>query len=233
MSIILVNKAFNLLKVGLLGFRQNLLEQSLKNNGINYVSLTKAEEITEDLDFVFATGVYYIIKEPYLSAPKHGILCFHETPIPEGAGHCPIAWTVLSGRQNMTITLFKMAEEFDTGEIAYQYNIPFDKLDTYDILEKKREQGIRMCFDEFLNELSTGSFVLRKQTGNRSYSARRSPKDSELDINKTIKEQWDNFRICDNTNFPAYFIISEPVRSGNYGVYHNIKVTLKYEVEEL
>jgi methionyl-tRNA formyltransferase len=45
-----------------------------------------------------------------------------------------------------------------------------------------------------------------KQSGKSTYNKKRIPKDSELDINKTIKEQFNHLRINDNVNFPSFFI---------------------------
>jgi methionyl-tRNA formyltransferase len=38
-----------------------------------------------------------------------------------------------------------------------------------------------------------------------TYYPRRTPKDSEIDVFKTIAEQFDMIRVCDPNRFPAYF----------------------------
>ena len=45
-----------------------------------------------------------------------------------------------------------------------------------------------------------------KQNGKSTYNKKRTPKDSELDINKTIKDQFNHLRINDNIKFPSFFI---------------------------
>ena len=45
----------------------------------------------------------------------------------------------------------------------------------------------------------------RKQEGVPSYYAKRTPKDSELNINKSIKDQINLLRTVDNDNYPAFF----------------------------
>ena len=46
----------------------------------------------------------------------------------------------------------------------------------------------------------------KKQTNiDSTYWPKRSPKDSEIDINQTISEQFDLIRVCDPQRFPAYF----------------------------
>ena len=86
-------------------------------------------------------------------------------------------------------------------------------------LEKKREMGIQKCFSAIIDEMGEGYIVIREQTGKASISHKRTPANSELDVNKTLIELWDKIRICDNEKFPAFFRIN------------NKKITIKYKVE--
>ncbi|EOI4477321.1 hypothetical protein ACMT2A_000771 [Campylobacter jejuni] len=45
----------------------------------------------------------------------------------------------------------------------------------------------------------------KKQVGKESFYPKRSPKDSELDINKSLNEQFNLLRIASNEDFPAFF----------------------------
>ncbi len=61
--------------------------------------------------------------------------------------------------------------------------------------------------------------TLRKQTGKGSYQKRRTPDDSELNLETSdINNLWKGIRICDNDKFPAFFRIGDK------------KVVLRYEV---
>ena len=56
----------------------------------------------------------------------------------------------------------------------------------------------------------------KEQTGNKSSYKRRTPDDSKVDPNKSIKSQFDLLRVVDNEKYPAYFI--------NENVRYNIKI---------
>mgnify|MGYP003349215185 CR=1 FL=1 len=43
------------------------------------------------------------------------------------------------------------------------------------------------------------------QIGNPTYLKARTPLDSKLDINKSIKSQFNLLRVCDDKNYPAFF----------------------------
>ena len=47
------------------------------------------------------------------------------------------------------------------------------------------------------------------QKGNSTYYPRRGPIDSELNINKSIKSQFNLLRVCDNERYPAFFKIND------------------------
>ena len=46
---------------------------------------------------------------------------------------------------------------------------------------------------------------LKKQKGKGNFNKRRTKKDSEININKSIKSQFNHLRICDNDKYPAFF----------------------------
>tara|TARA_R110002074_G_scaffold189543_2_gene355384 strand:+ start:6460 stop:7128 length:669 start_codon:yes stop_codon:yes gene_type:complete len=213
-----INKNPKKLKIGLLGFRSNYLINPLHMMGfINFKSI-EIDDIDESYDLVVETGVYNIISNEVLNKPKYGTIGFHESPLPEGRGHAPIQWAILNKKNNFTITLYKLDNGVDTGNIIYQYNIPIDNIDTYEKMEEKRKIGIENCFTEFLKELSLGVIVEREQTGKSSYHKKRNPEDSLLDDSKSLIDLWDNIRVCDNKNYPAHFFVD------------GRKVILRYEV---
>jgi len=219
--VIKLDKPLQECKIGLLGFRQDILKSVLDELNINCVSIEDMNTIDDTYDFVFMSGVYYLIPDNVLNKPKYGIFGFHETPLPEGRGHAPINWTVENNRPNITVSLFKAASGVDDGLIAYQHNIPIYKDEDRNILELKRQQGVIDCFRVFVFELLEGVIVLREQSGLPSYSKKRKPEHSELDVNKPLIELWDHIRLCHNEQYPAYFMLDE-----------NTKVTLKYEVQK-
>ena len=219
--IIKLEKGVEDLKIGVIGSRKELLKEVLIQKNINYVVVEQINDIDDTFDIVFGTGIYQLIKEPYLSLPAYGMVFFHETPLPEGKGNSPIQWTVFNKRSNLTVTAFKATEGLDAGAILYQYNIQLSRSDTLEILDKKRSIGIKKCFGEILEELKQGYIVLRTQTGQDSISQRRTPEDSELELNETLLNLWDKIRVCDNNNFPAFFKLKGK------------KIILRYEVEDL
>lgn len=213
-----LDESFSHLRIGLLGFRHPCLISALDKYGLNYQILNKIKEINSDLDLVIESGVYDIIPEKYLHLPKYGIVGFHESPVPQGKGHAPLQWAVLNNQKNIVITLYKLNSKVDDGEVILQHNMEILPTDTLVDLESKRQKGITICLANFLEELKEGVIVLRKQSGFKSYHTKRTPEDSALDPSKTLLDLWDSIRVCDNKDFPSFFI------------FEGKKIILRYEV---
>lgn len=218
--IILLEKPIEELKFGIFGSRYQLFERPLQDLDLDYHILQDLDQLDHSFDIVFGSGFYRILPDEYLSTPKYGLIFFHETPLPEGRGNAPVQWTVKHSRPNLTITAFQATAEIDAGKYLYQYNVPINQTDTLDILNQKREEGVRSCCKAILVEMKQGALVLREQTGRASVNPRRTPSDSELDPTRSLRDLWDEIRVCDNEKFPAFFFLEDK------------KIILKYEVRD-
>jgi methionyl-tRNA formyltransferase len=141
-------------------------------------------------------------------------LVVHESNLPKGKGWSPITWQILEGKDEITFTLFEAAEEIDAGPIYLQKKI---NLTGHELLEEiKHIQGLTtieliLDFTENIYKISSVD-----QVGESTFYNRRREKDSELDVNKTILEQFNLLRVCDNDRYPAWFEL--------HGVKYKIKI---------
>jgi methionyl-tRNA formyltransferase len=137
-----------------------------------------------------------------LSLNKYNLVV-HESDLPKGKGWSPVTWQVLEGLQKIPITLFEAEEAVDAGEIYAKENI---LLKGHELLpEIKNQQGnaTKKLIHKFIDKypVITGA----KQTGSSTFYAKRKAKDSELDIDKSIRAQFNLLRVCDNERYPAFF----------------------------
>ena len=102
--------------------------------------------------------------------------------------------------------MFDASKDVDTGQIYMQKELTLSGFELNDeIREKQGNLTITMCKDFVSNFTNYSSSFA--QVGKETYYRKRTSKDSELDINKTITEQFNLFRIVDNKNYPAFFVI--------------------------
>ncbi|MBV9988016.1 MAG: hypothetical protein JO301_10070 [Chitinophagaceae bacterium] len=138
-----------------------------------------------------------------LSLNKHNLV-IHESDLPKGRGMSPLTWQVLEGINDIPVTLLEASEKVDAGKI---YNQLWIHLEGHELIaEIKQKQG------EATIELVTwfvdnypASASGKEQSGEPTYYKRRNRQHSRLDVNKTILEQFNLLRVCDNQRYPAFF----------------------------
>ena len=134
-------------------------------------------------------------------------LVLHASDLPLGRGWSPFIHEIRSGKSSLVVTLLEAATEVDTGRIwAKRYiDIPRNALfhESSEILFTAEIELINYAIEN----LNTGIIKPSEQSGKSTYFERLTPKDSELDINLSIAEQFDKMRSCDPDRFPCVFEI--------------------------
>ena len=130
-------------------------------------------------------------------------LVVHESDLPEGKGWSPVTWQILEGKSTIPITLFEAADSIDSGQIYSQAYISLDGTELLDEIKHKQgavTQSLILSFIECLPDIK-----VRPQSGDETFYPRRRPDDSRLDVHKSLYEQFDLLRVCDNERYPAHF----------------------------
>ena len=153
-------------------------------------------------DIAFFLSCFEIIGDEYLKLNTHNIVV-HASDLPQGKGWSPSSWQILEEKNEITLTLFEATNSVDAGD---WYIKDILKLDGYELINewqcKLGEKIIDMCIKYTENY---GNIKGNPQAGVETFYRKRTAKDSELDINKTIREQFNLLRIVDNENYPAFF----------------------------
>lgn len=177
------------------------LKHLLENQGHKVFCVSSPEDLP-DGDIAFFLSCFNIITKKYLDKNKHNIV-IHASDLPQGKGWSPMTWQILEGKNIIPLSIFEASEKCDAGDIYWKDYIKLNGTELIDewqdLLGKKI---IEMCV-KFTQNYKTLTPVA--QTGEENFYRRRAPKDSELDINKSIKEQFNLLRVVDNEKYPAFF----------------------------
>lgn len=176
--------------------------QSIKN----WTTFTTYE--TSDLknfDIVVVLGMTKILSENVLRSNN---LCvtIHESALPKGRGFAPLQWQILHGQSEIPISLIKLAHPVDSGNIIYTHQLNLNGFELYDELRCLQARTSIKLVEKLL--FNYPNYPEEKQRGHASFYRRRTPEDQELDINKTIVDQFNILRISNNDSWPAFFYIS-------------------------
>ena len=159
------------------------------------------EEI-EDFDIVFILGYTRILPTQFLQKNRLNLVV-HESDLPKGKGFSPIQWQLLEGKSEIKITLIEATSEVDSGDIFLQKNLIFQGTELYEEIREIQAKGTFSIIYEFLENYP--NIKPKKQVGTESFYPRRTKDDGELDISKTIEENFNLMRIGNNQSWPSFF----------------------------
>jgi len=155
-------------------------------------------------DFCFILSCSSHIKSDVLKKNSHNLVV-HESDLPKGRGWSPLSWQVLEGKSIIPVTLFEAESKIDSGAIYLQDTIKLRGNELVkDLRDKQASITINLC-NKFIDNYPYILNKSRNQTGSPSFYNRRVGADSRIDINKTIKDQFNLLRIVDNYKYPAFF----------------------------
>ena len=133
-------------------------------------------------------------------------LVVHESDLPKGRGMSPFTWQILEGRSEIPVCLLEVSEKLDAGKI---YGKRYVKLNGSELIDEWREYQYNATKDLLLSFLMNFPNVQGvTQIGLPTFYRSRNIDDSKLDISKSIEEQFNLLRVCDNIRYPAWFEIN-------------------------
>jgi len=157
-------------------------------------------------DIMLILSCENILKKEFLQLHKSNIVV-HPSKLPQGKGWSPLAWQVLEGLNKIPVSLFEAVEDVDAGDV---YIVDYIELKGHELNDEiKHKQGLLTIkmIKQYINKFNTIKGI--PQSGEESFYPRRKQKENELNINKTIAEQFNLLRVVDNERYPAHFYIGD------------------------
>ena len=154
-------------------------------------------------DIIFFYGWSNIVPSEIVN--NYMCLCLHPSPLPKYRGGSPIQNQVIAGEKTSAVTIFRMTEDVDRGEILFQEAFPLDGY-LSEILERIKGlgySGTRKIINR-LNDDYMGGLIQNEI--NATIFKRRSPKQSEIKPTEyDAKYCYDMIR-CLQPPYPEAFI---------------------------
>ena len=160
----------------------------LKIDNINDVSVIEALKEYQ-IDWLFIIGWSQIARKQVLDAPEYGCIGMHPTLLPEGRGRAAIPWAILKGLKKTGVTMFKLDEGEDTGDIIAQYEINLhDKITATELYAKVNQAHVDLISEHWKN-IVDNTIVLKCQDDSRATVwPGRKPEDGEVFSWMTMEE---------------------------------------------
>ena len=117
-----------------------------------------------------------------LGIPTEGAFNLHGSLLPFYRGRCPVNWVLVNGEKETGVTLHRMVEEPDAGDIVAQEAVPIAFEDTARSLYKKLCRQAAHLLDGVLPEIKDGEARAVPQDWRAgSYFGGRTPQDGRID----------------------------------------------------
>ena len=161
------------------------------------------EKKFHNYDIIFILGYTRILKDNFLKRNKLNVVC-HESDLPKGKGFSPVQWQIIENKKKIPVCLIEASKKIDSGPILEKGFLYLDGTELYDQIRKKQAESSVKIIRKFLNKYPNIKKI--NQKGSSTYYRKRTTESSKLNINKTIKNQFNILRVSNNRNWPAYFI---------------------------
>ncbi len=148
--------------------------------------MEKLKVLRPDIIVVAAYGK--ILPPEILELPKYGCVNIHASLLPKYRGPAPIHRAVINGDKMTGVTLMRMAEGMDTGDMIAKAETPVGLKTTEDLHIELADMGAKLLIAQ-LPLIETGQAVYEKQDeAFASYAPMVFKQDGIIDFSKSAEE---------------------------------------------
>ena len=180
-----------------LWFEKQLRNYDFKLNRKYIIKISKKPNSIKNQNIVFPVSYTKILPEKFLKKNEL-VLVAHSSKLPQHKGFAPLQHQILKNKNKIYMSLIKAVKKVDAGPIFLQNHFYLDGTELFDEIRKIQGNQFLKIIKKFL--IKYPKINTKNQKGKGNFNKRRHPKDSELNINKNIRQQFNHLRINDNEN---------------------------------
>lgn len=150
-------------------------------------AVAELKALAPEVILVVAFG--QILSKEILELPKYGCINVHASLLPEYRGAAPIQWAVIDGKEKTGITIMRMDEGIDTGDMICREEIAITAEETGGSLHDKLAAVGGPLLLRALEEIEDGTAVYTPQNQEAYTYAKMLRKDmGRIDFTKSAEE---------------------------------------------
>lgn len=174
-----------------------------KNNSKHEIELVRQKKDLSGGDILFLISCTEIINSQDRMAYIN-CLVIHASDLPKGRGWSPHIWSIIEGKEELTLTLLEANNKVDSGKIWKKLNFQVPKHALWNEINAQLFEKEIELIDFAVGNFKSVSAKSQALDIEPTYYPKRTPNDSEIDPYKSIESQFDKIRVCDPDRFPAY-----------------------------
>lgn len=160
-------------------------------------------------DVILVMGWYYMVNKSIRELATYGAWGIHASMLPDYAGGAPLVWAIINGEKETGVTLFRLDDGVDDGDIIAQEKIDIGPDEN---IREVYEKVTRSSMDMVLKVLKSNpsEIVFRPQDKTKiKVFPQRCPDDGELDFSQPAKQLYDFIRAQSSPYPGAFFRTSD------------------------
>ncbi len=191
----------------LLDKKNNWFEKYLRNYKFKLKNkyrffISKNYKSIKNKEIVFILSFMKILPASFLKRNKLNLVV-HSSNLPKDRGFAPLTYQVLRNQNKFYTSLIEADKKVDSGKIFFKNKFKLNGTELNNEIRFKQSEEILKIIKKFLIEYPKVKSY--NQMGKATYNKRRVPSDSELNIYKNIKSQFNLLRVNDNEKYPSFF----------------------------
>lgn len=157
------------------------------------------------VDLMLVVSWRYMIPAEIYTKPNFGTYVFHDSLLPKYRGFSPTVWAMINGEKQTGVTVFRITEEVDAGDIIDQEIVPIGCDDTIaDVMERMTMSYLHLLENNF-NALIDGSADAYPQDHSQAtYTCKRIADDNKIDWTWPTDRIYDFIRALTSPYTGAY-----------------------------
>ena len=160
----------------------------LKINNVNDKEVINTL-VEYDIDWLFIIGWSQIAKKELLETPKKGCIGMHPTLLPIGRGRAAIPWVIIKGLDKTGVTMFRLNEGVDTGDIIAQGEIKLDtEITATELYDKVNSMHTQLISDKWNDIISNQINPIKQNDVLATEWPGRKPEEGEIKVNMTMEK---------------------------------------------
>lgn len=176
----------------------------VESNGTNQITDYYNEILTLKPDVILVMGWYYMVPKKIRDLAKYGTWGIHASLLPKYAGGAPLVWAIINGEKETGVTLFKLDNGIDDGDIIAQQTFPILYEDSIkEVYDIATEVSKHILVKSLLN-IDNIKFSPQNKLEIKVWPQRK-PEDGEINLNWESEKIY-NFIRAQAPPYPGAFI---------------------------
>ena len=146
-----------------------------------------------NLDLILVLGWYYMVPKSIRELTKYGAWGIHASLLPKYAGGAPLVWAIINGEKETGVTLFRLDDGIDDGDIIAQKSFPIEYEDTIKEVYEKATEASKQILADVLNNIENIKFIPQNKSKIVVYP-QRTPDDGIINWYQEAKKIYDFIR---------------------------------------